>query len=139
MLIGHTYGGIYSPQINPFAGNVTSSTNANSIIYEVWLVKDQSVGIRSLNGENPFKVSVFPNPAGSKINMNLEMPYTCSLDIMITDINGKLIYLNGYNKLPKGKNTIDISDKVNLADGIYNFNFVFDGKFSLVEKVIVKK
>ena len=44
VLVGHIYGGIYSPQINPFTSNQTSVTNAHSTIYEVWLVKNQLMG-----------------------------------------------------------------------------------------------
>ena len=39
--------------------------------------------------------------------------------------------------LTKGKQTINISNKLKLANGIYSFNFTFDGKYSAVEKVII--
>lgn len=137
VLVGHIYGGIYSPQINPFTANQTSVTNAHNIVYEVWLVKSQFTGLKPLNGENPIKVSVFPNPTKSNINLNLELPYESDVDLYITDINGKIIFDKNFEKLSKGKQYIDISNRIKLSNGIYSFNFVFDGKYSAIEKVII--
>ncbi len=137
VLVGHIYGGIYSPQINPFTANQTSVTNAHNTIYEVWLVKSQFTGLKPLNGENPLRVTVFPNPTKSKINLSFDLPYESDLDLFITDINGKIIFDKNFNKLSKGKLTVDISNRIKLSNGIYSFNFVFDGKYSAIEKVII--
>jgi hypothetical protein len=137
VLIGHIFGGIYSPQINPFVANQTSVTNAHNIIYEVWLVKSQFAGFKPLNGGNPIKISVFPNPTKSNLNLNLDLPYQSDLDLFVTDINGRIIYDKNFESLLKGKQTIDITNKIKLSNGIYFFNFVFDGKFSAIEKVII--
>lgn len=139
VLIGHIYGGIYSPQINPFTANQTSVTNAHNTIYEVWLVKSQVNGLKPLNGANPIKVSVFPNPSGSNLNLNIDLPYESDLDLFITDINGKIIFEKSFEKLLKGKQTIHLSNKIKLPNGIYTFNFVFDGKYSAIEKVIISE
>lgn len=139
ILIGHIYGGIYSPQINPFTANQTTVTTAHNTIYEVWLVKSQFAGLKPLSGVNPIKVSVFPNPSRSYINLNIELPYESDLYLFITDINGKIIIDKKFEKLSKGKQTIDISNKIKLSDGIYMFNFVFDGKYSAIEKVIISE
>jgi hypothetical protein len=139
VLAGHIYGGIYSPQINPFTSNQTSVTNAHNTIYEVWLVKSQLSGIKALNGENPIRVSVFPNPTKSNINLSVDLPYESDLDLFITDINGKIIFDKNFEKLSKGKQTIDISNRIKLSNGIYSFNFVFDGKYSAIEKVVINE
>jgi len=137
VLVGHIYGGIYSPQINPFTTNQTSVTNAHNTIYEVWLVKSQLTGLKPLNGKNPVRVSVFPNPAKSSINLSFDLPFESDLDLFITDINGKIIFEKNFGKLSKGKQTIDMSNRIKLSNGIYSFNFVFDGKYSAIEKVII--
>ncbi|MBP9067859.1 MAG: T9SS type A sorting domain-containing protein [Bacteroidia bacterium] len=139
VLVGHIYGGIYSPQINPFTSNQTSATNAHNTIYEVWLVKSQFSGLKPLNGENPIRVSVFPNPTKSNINLSFDLPYESDIDLFITDINGKIIFDKNFEGLPKGKQTIDISDRIKLTSGVYSFNFVFDGKYSAIEKVIINE
>lgn len=136
ILLGHIYGGIYSPQINPFTVNQTSITNAHNTIYEVWIVKSQFTGLKPVNGKNPIRVSVIPNPTKNNININLDLPYESDLDLFITGLNGKIIFVKNFEKLSKGKQTIDISNRIKLSPGIYSFNFVFDGKYSAIEKVI---
>lgn len=138
ILIGYIYGGIYSSQINPFTVNQTSSTNAHPLIYEVWLVKGNPTGLKPLNGENPLKVSVFPNPAKSIIKLGLDLPYESDLELFITDVSGKIIFNKTIENLTKGKQTIDLSEKINLAAGVYSFSLVFDGKYTAIEKVIIR-
>jgi hypothetical protein len=139
VLVGHIYGGIYSPQINPFINNNSGVTNAHNTIYEVWLVQDQFTGLKPLSGENPLKVSVFPNPTQYTINLNIDLPYESDLALYITDINGKIIHNLYFEKLSKGKQVLDITNTINLVNGIFSFNFVFDGKFSAIEKVIIRE
>ncbi|HRH01915.1 MAG TPA: hypothetical protein PLN13_01190 [Bacteroidia bacterium] len=139
VLVGHIYGGIYSPQINPFTANQTSVTNAHNTIYEVWLVKSQFTGLKPLNGENPIRVSVFPNPSKSTINLSIDLPYESDLDLFITDINGKIIFNKNFDNLSKGKQNIDLSNRIKLSNGIYSLNFVFDGKYCAIEKLIISE
>jgi hypothetical protein len=136
-LLGHILGGIYSTQINPFTANNTGVTNAHNTIYEVWLLKSQTNGIKPLDGSNPLAASVFPNPTKSQINLNFDLPTDGDMDLQITDANGKIIWNKMFFDLTKGKQTINISNKLKLANGIYSFNFTFDGKYSAVEKVII--
>ncbi|MDO8998641.1 MAG: T9SS type A sorting domain-containing protein [Bacteroidota bacterium] len=136
-LIGHFYGGIYSPQINPFTANNTGVTNAHNVIYEVWIVKSQVSGFKPLDGTNPLKVTVFPNPTEKQISFKLTLPTSGDLDLFITDVNGKIVVEKTFRDLNSGNQTIDISDKVKLSSGVYSFNFVFDGKFNAIEKVII--
>ena len=137
VLIGHIYGGIYSPQIDAFTANNTSVTNAHNVIYEVWLVKDQITGLKPLDGKNPLKASVFPNPTKSQLNLNLELPYNGSLELHVTDVNGKIVAEKHFMDLQKGKQTLNISNHIKLNKGVYFFNFTFDGKFCTIEKVVM--
>lgn len=136
-LLGHIYGGIYSPQANPFTNNNTTVTNAHNVIYEVWLIKDQLAGIKSIDGHNPIKASVFPNPSRTVIGVELELPYSGSVDLYITDVNGKIVRDEYFHQLEKGKHKLDLSQKIQLSEGLYTFNFVFDGKYSAIDKVMV--
>ncbi len=136
-LLGHIYGGIYSPQIDPFTANNTGVTNAHSTIYEVWLLNSQPTGIKPLDGSNPLLISIFPNPTKTQINLNLDLPIDGDLDLQVTDSNGRIVWSKMFFALLKGKQTINISNKLKLANGIYSFNFTLDGKYSVVEKVII--
>jgi len=137
VLIGHIYGGIYSPQIDAFTANNTGVTNAHNVIYEVWLVKDQVAGLLPLDGKNPLKLNVYPNPSKSQINLNMDLPYKGNLELYVTDVTGKIVADKYFTDLQKGKQILNISDSVKLTKGIYFFNFTFDGKYSAVEKVVI--
>lgn len=139
VLVGHIYGGIFSPQINPFTSNQTSVTNAHNTIYEVWLVKSGLADIKPIDGRNPINASVFPNPTSSTIILSLDLPYESDIDLFITDSNGRIIFDKNFENLSKGKQTIDISNRIKLTSGVYSFNFVFDGKYSAIEKVIINE
>lgn len=136
-LIGHCYGGIYSPQANPFTANNTGVTNAHNVIYEVWLVKSIVSGLKPIDGSNPLKAVVYPNPTQKQISFKLTLPSSGDLDLFITDVNGKIVAEKSFLGLNQGNHTIDISDKVKLASGVYAFNFVFAGKFNAIEKVVI--
>jgi hypothetical protein len=137
VLIGHMYGGIYSPQIDAFTTNNTSVTNAHNVIYEVWLIKDQVAGLKPLDGKNPLKAIIYPNPTKSQLNLNLELPYNGSLELHVTDVNGKIVAEKYFTDLQKGKQTFNISNQIKLTKGVYFFNFTFDGKFCVIEKVMM--
>lgn len=137
VLIGHMFGGIYSPQIDAFTTNNTGVTNAHNVIYEVWLVKDLVAGILPLDGKNPLKLNVYPNPSKLQLNLNLDLPYNGSLELYVTDVSGKIVIEKSFTDLQKGKQTLNISNSVKLTKGIYFFNFTFAGKYSVVEKVVI--
>lgn len=138
VMAGHLLGGIYSPQTNPFTANNTSVTNAHATIYEVWLVKSNLTAINPVNGSNPLKLSLFPNPTKKQLTLRISLPYRGNLSILITDLNGKLIQDLDLRDLSSGEQLLELTEKIDLAEGIYNFNFVFDGKFSKIEKVLIK-
>lgn len=138
VLVGHIYGGINSTQTNPFTANQTSATNANATIYEVWLVRAKYTNLKPLNGENPIKVSLFPNPANSQINFSIDLPYETDVDVIIMDVNGKIILNKTLESLTKGKQTIELNNPNKLSAGIYSINFVVDGKYTAIEKLIIQ-
>ena len=137
VLIGHIYGGIYSPQIDAFTANNTSVTNAHNVIYEVWLVKDQVTGLLPLDGKNPLKLNVYPNPSKTQLSLNMDLPYKGNIELYVTDATGKIVSEKYFTDLQKGKQSLNISNSLKLTKGIYFFNFTFDGKYSAVEKVVI--
>ncbi len=135
ILLGHIVGGIYSPQLNPFTNNATTVTNAHTTIYEVWLYNQMPTSLNKIDGSNPIKINVFPNPVKGKSNINIDIPYSGELSLYITDIKGDLVHSTFLNKFKKGKQTFSFD--VKLPAGVYHYNFVFDGKFSVIQKVII--
>lgn len=137
VLIGHIYGGIYSPVDDAFTTNNTGVTNAHSTIYEVWIVKTVLTSTTAIDGRNRLKASVFPNPAGRQINLNVELPYEGALSVYVMDSSGKIVREQNFEKLNAGKQTLEFANKPKLAKGVYSFNIIFDGRFCVVEKVVV--
>lgn len=138
ILLGHIVGGILSSQANPFSNNNTSVTSANSIIYEVWLTRSFSSGFATIDGRNAFEVVVFPNPGKKQVSVKCHLPYTGNLSVSITDVTGKIVQEIDFGKINKGSTVIDLSESLKLYEGLYQLNFLFDGKFSRVEKLIIK-
>ncbi len=139
ILIGHIFGGIYTIDASAFTNNNTGATNAHNTIYEVWIVKNTSgsSGLKPINGKNPLIAQLYPNPSKKDIKLKITLPYNGELDVFVTDISGKIIWDKNYTLLLKGEQIIDLTDKINLNKGVYNFNFTFDGKFSTIEKIII--
>lgn len=138
VLAGHIYGGIYSSQLNPFANNNTAVTSAHNVIYEVWLVKNESTKLIPLNGKNPLTIDIFPNPVDVQATANITIPYNGDLLLLITDMQGKIIHTKKFEHLKKGPNKIQLLNETKLSSGTYTFNFVFEGKFTNVQKVIIQ-
>jgi hypothetical protein len=141
ILAGHIVGGIFSPQENPFSSNQTGITNAHPTVYEVWLVKNTggSTGLMPLNGTNPFSARVFPNPTKHDIIINITMPENGDLELYITNAEGIIVFDTYYENLNAGNQNIDLTNRLNLASGVYLFSMVCNGKYNAIEKVIISK
>lgn len=141
VMIGHIVGGIFSPQENPFTANQTGVTNAHATVYEVWLIKDLSgsTGIQPVNGANPFSANVYPNPSKQDLEVTLKMPSAGDVELYVTNAEGKLVFDKHFENVGSGEQKIDLTNRLNLLPGIYFFNFIFNGKFNAIEKVIIIK
>lgn len=137
VFIGFIYGGIISSELNPFSRNNFNSTYAGNKIYEVSLIKHNSVQGLAIDGSNPFSAEVFKE--GTEFfTAELNIPYNGITELSVTDGSGKIVYQKTFKNLKKGKQTIEIPDKkMSAADG-YNFNFMFDYKFAYTEQVLIR-
>ena len=136
--IGYLVGGIFSTQLNPFTSNNTSATSASNGIFEVWLKKNQGAAEIIVDGSNPFEVTIFPNPAKGEVNIKINQPYIESLKLLVTNLEGRIVLTKDYSSNGKQEFILN-SNEEDLSEGIYTFNFVFDGKFSHIEKVVILK
>lgn len=139
IVLGHIYGGIYSPSQHPFNNNNSGTTTADASIYEVRLIRG-FVGINNpLDGENRYQFEVFPNPLVDKtINVNLNNMSKGRIYYYLTDASGKLILQNYWKNLPKGENKMKLIIPENISNQILNLTLVFENKFSVSKKVIVQ-
>jgi len=93
-VIGHIYGGIESPLLNPFASNQTTQTTAANVVYEVRLIRE-TMDLEPVNGTNPFSLTISPNPVQEVIQFQLNQIPENSLYFFLTDLKGSII-MEGY-------------------------------------------
>ncbi len=89
---------------------------------------------RNLDSEDEFQISIFPNPATSKVYVYLTLEKEMEYNILATDIRGKTL-LHTTKKGKKGKNNVSI-DVSSFAKGAY-FIQVKSEDFKKIEKLII--
>ena len=137
-VIGHIYGGIDSPSINPFTNNETNTTSAGATIYEVKLIKNATLGQSSIEGKNEFTFTVSPNPTSNdSVTIQFNLPYVATLDYFVTNVNGQLLDDGEIDGLKQGNNSMTFN-LVNSEDKIQFITFILDNKFYCTKKVIIK-
>jgi len=138
-MIGHIFGGIHSPSLNPFANNLTDLTNADTTIFEVWLTYNPlSLKEFEINGENPFEVSVLPNPFKNEFSVSFNAQNSVKVSYFLTNSSGQIILKSGNKPFNQGNNTINVS--VKNGDGVEHMmlTMIFDDKFYVTKKLIKK-
>ena len=135
-VIGHLYGGIQSPTINPFNSNQTTTTSADPTIYEVKLVYNPSLSVATMDGKNPFTFSVSPNPTNNDtVRIQFNLPYVATLDYFITSLDGKMLDDGEIDGLNVGNNSMNFNLE-NAKEKIVILTFILDNKFYVSKKII---
>lgn len=138
-MIGYIIGGIFSSDKSAFTNNNTGATRANDVVYEVWLIKEQTSSITTIDGANPFHALVFPNPNDGDVKIQFQVPTQGNIELFITDVNGKVVYERYFEKVKVGNKSIDLPRQAKLTSGTYYFNFIFESKYHAFQKVVVLK
>lgn len=137
ILIGHICGGIQSSSLNPFANNQTANTNADNTIYAVRLIKDSTVSVPAVKGENPFVVNVYPNPANDVVHLSISNKEFTSADYYVSTIEGKVIMQGSFAvaDLKRGIYKLKVDD---ISAQMLLVTVVFDDVYYTVNKVSVR-
>ena len=136
VLLGHIVGGITSPYSHAFITNRTAVTYAESLIYEVMLVKSPNSFTQEVDGDNPFSFKFFPNPAKGQINIDFELKELVTVDYYLSTATGQLIKEGRFSGLIQGRNikTLDLPNSL-LTQTIF-ITLVFDSRFFVSDKLI---
>jgi hypothetical protein len=138
-MIGHIFGGIQSPSLNPFTNNQTDLTNADTTIFEVWLTYHPlSLNEFEINGENPFEVFVSPNPFRNEFSVNFNAHNEVSVSYFLTNSLGQIIFKSGSKQFIQGDNTINVSMKEGEGGEHMMLTMIFDDKFYVTKKLVKK-
>lgn len=135
-LIGHIYGGIYSPTTNPFSNNQTTTTSASPTIYEVYLVKNTASSIKELDGDHPFDFQLFPNPNNGQFSIEIDLDQKRKLHYLLVNENGQ-ISQEGDWQGRSGKNRFEVKVKGNHPQSMI-FNLVIDDRYFVSKKMILE-
>ena len=133
-IIGHIYGGIQSPERNPFSYNNTGVTYADNVIYEVKLLR-QSMSIQE---QTPAKaLMIYPNPTSDFFHIEYFASENKIHHYFITDDLGQMLQ-EGFlqpNKIGINKDSITLHD---LHNQLIFFNLISPNNQIVSEKVLVK-
>ena len=137
ILLGHIYGGIQSSALNPFSVNQTGLTSADPNIYAVSLIRDNSVSMQEIDGDNPYDIEVFPNPAESLINVRYHLDQYTDLSYFLVDNSGRIIVNGQIEDQYKGSNTLEIQLGIDLPPQILQFTMIFENKYFVTKPIHV--
>jgi hypothetical protein len=136
-LIGHIYGGILSPLLNPFSNNQTSATSADPSIYEVWLTANPiSIKETSIDGKNPFDVDVFPNPFKTEFTVKFDLKNDTKVTYVVTNEHGQILEKSENKVFTAGENQIKLSFPAVTDKNELLLTIIFDNKFYVTKKLI---
>jgi hypothetical protein len=137
-VIGHIFGGIQTSSKSAFTDNQVALSSADPTIYEVKLIKMPVLSTQQIDGKNPFKVVISPNPTTTDtVRVEFNMPYNASVAYMISTIDGKVVEEGDIEDILAGKTSMNFSIAAANTEFVL-LTFVFDGKFYVSEKVIRK-
>ena len=135
IVAGYIVGGISSPTENPFTNNNTSVTEADPTIYRVKLILDKSLKLDEIDGKNPHSFTVYPNPAGNKINVDFELDKSAKVDYFITSVTGEIVKEGTFENAKSGTNSNSIKLKDIPAQTLI-ITLSIDNVFYLTKKII---
>lgn len=138
-MVGHIYGGISSPSMNPFSNNQTNTTSADNTIYEVWLTATPlSVNEFEIDGKNPYDLILFPNPFDNSFSVKFKANSSVKASYLISNNLGQIVSKTQNESYISGENTVNIELDKKLASGQYFITFLFDNKYYVTKKIMKK-
>lgn len=133
--IGHIVGGISSTSLNPFTNNQTSTTSAESTIYEVRLVK-KIVGIENLQKDSKMEFNCYPNPANDQLTLDFNILPNTHVQYLLTSVQGQILQQGEFAQLQAGINSKHITLDERIASQIIMVSIIVDGQVYSSRKVV---
>lgn len=135
ILIGHIFGGIVSPLLNPFNSNQTSATSADHRIYAVRLIKEEATTATLIEGQHAYTFSARPNPVQRELDLTYNLPRTMPVHFFLSGADGRIVaegQLNGQ----MGENQHTLTLKRSLPSGMYWLTLVFDHQYYATQALV---
>ncbi|MCB9263143.1 MAG: T9SS type A sorting domain-containing protein [Flavobacteriales bacterium] len=139
VLVGYIFGGISSSDKNIFFINSGTQSQANSVIYAVYLTNNDKASIDKPINKNlaTLKMSVNPNPVSDKIEIAFVLHHKSDVNIILFDANGKMVEQQKLaNQLP-GSHTFSYKLSRKIASGVYFITLESDRE-KVTQKIVVQ-
>lgn len=137
--IGYIYGGIYSPSLNPFMFNQTSTTSADNTIYEVWLTADPvSITEYEIDGSNPHQIELFPNPFENDVMVRFNLNNATNVSYFVTNNLGQIVLQSDNRTYPDGAHELQLNLSQSASNELLYLTVVFDNKYFTTKKLLRK-
>jgi hypothetical protein len=137
ILLGHMVGGIFSPSLNPFSQNQTSTTSADPAIFAVYLINESDVSLTKIDSKPKFNLRVAPNPASSEIHFSVANEDVVEVKYTLTDISGKTLFSASKTIMPYEEVYVEIP--AGTANQMVSLTVLIDSKHYSTQKVRVHK
>jgi hypothetical protein len=136
--IGHIFGGIFSPSLNPFSNFQSTTTIADPTIYNVKLIKNTPQRSYEINGSNPYSVNVYPVPVVSEFTIELDLDGVFEIYFFITNTKGQVIKQGSFTYHQIGTIKIPVSLDSGLPSQNLLLTLVIDNKFFITRHISKK-
>ncbi len=137
VLVGHVVGGIKSGSLNPFTQNNTNATDANAVIYEVWLQRSSNNSVPVVLPVVGIEINVFPNPAVKELTIDFNLSAKHNVELFVLDGSGKLVHDVYYEKVKNASKKLDLKE-LQLKVGAYTLQFIIDDQQTLSKQITIQ-
>jgi len=134
-LIGHIYGGITSPTLNPFSNFQTSTTSADPTIYAVKLIKNAPASVQKIDGNNPHSLNIYPNPFISEFTLEFNLDQLSETYYFLANTKGQILKQGKINALAIGLNKKTIILEQSIRQQTLFVTIVFEGKYFITKQI----
>ena len=140
MELGYIVGGIVSPVANAFTNNNTGVTSASGVVYRVRLVPTQqpsAIPMQQLPAG--YALQLGPNPSNGRFEASFDLQKVVPVHYVITALDGSVVEKGSLSQLEKGTNYVKFDLRKHRATETLLVTFVFDHKFFVSKKLLLRK
>ena len=113
------------------------SASGNAVYIDDINVSQYFTGIKEATNNVQF-LSISPNPSNGNMSVELETLQNGKIQIALLDLTGKKVSTMYIGETTKGINTFDLSQKGNIANGVYYLQVTVNGTSSYEKISIIK-
>ncbi|MBX7205354.1 MAG: T9SS type A sorting domain-containing protein [Bacteroidia bacterium] len=116
------------------SSNATSIDDGTILVLDNIVFRDWATSAREVISTSPF-ISVFPNPANTNTTISIKLSQPDTVEMHLTDLNGRQVNEVVYYNLPQGESKIPLNT-CHLPNGLYLL-FTGSSTFCEVKKIQV--